>query len=116
MNTRTDRIGFIIRDALAPFIIEYVSEKWDEFWIVSIVNVTVTKDYSYADFFVSSTRNTEDLPKYLAKYAWELRSMIGKDLWVRKTPIVRFKVAKNIDTTWDILSIINEMSEKYGLN
>jgi ribosome-binding factor A len=65
---------------------------------------------------VTCTTNSDDLPKYLAKYAWELRSMIGRELGARKSPTIRFKIAKWVNETWDLLSLINEISTKYGLN
>ncbi|EKE28042.1 MAG: hypothetical protein ACD_3C00106G0001 [uncultured bacterium (gcode 4)] len=116
MSDKADKTWFILRDTLAPYILEYANEKADEFGIVSVIDVKVSKDYWYADFYVSSTMNTENLPKYLAKYAWELRSMIWRELWARKSPTIRFKVAKNVNETWDLLSLINEISSKYGLN
>jgi ribosome-binding factor A len=69
MSDKADKVGFILRDTLAPYILEYANEKADEFGIVSVVDVRVSKDYSYADFFVTCTTNSDDLPKYLAKYA-----------------------------------------------
>ena len=69
MSDKADKAGFILRDTLAPFILEYASERSDEFGIVSVVDVRVSKDYSYADFYVTSTTNSQNLPKFLAQYA-----------------------------------------------
>lgn len=116
MSEKTEKAGYILRETMAPFILEYASEKLDEFGLVSIVEVVVSKDYSYADFYVSCQTNAENLPKYLAKYAGEIKSMIWKELGARKSPNIRFKISQNKNEVWDILSLINEMSNKYGLN
>ncbi len=114
--SNAEKAWFILRENLAPFIIEYASNQEIDFWIVSVVEVKVSKDYSYADFFVNSVENADKLPKYLSKFAWELKSMIWRELWARKSPTIRFKIAKWADPTTDVLSIIKEMSDKYGLN
>lgn len=116
MSEKSEKVWYILREVMSPFIIEYASEKQDEFWIVSIIEVKVSKDYSYADFYVTSQTNSADLPKYLSKYAWEVKSMIGKELWARKSPNIRFKVSTDKNSTGDLLSLINEISTKYGLN
>lgn len=116
MSNAADKAGFILRENLAPFILEYASEKSDIFWLVSVVEVKVSKDYSYADFYVSSVYNQDKLTKYLSQFAWEMKSMIWRDLWARKSPTVRFKISKVADPSKDVLSIIKELSDQYGLN
>lgn len=116
MSSKNDKAWYILRETLSPFILEFASNREDEFWIVSVVDVRVSKDYSYADFYITSQTNSKDLPKYLAQFAWEIKSMIGRDLWARKSPNIRFKVATNVNSTWDLLSIINELSNKYGFD
>lgn len=116
MSEKSEKAGYILRETLTPFILEYVSDRQDEFWVVSIVEVNVSKDYSYADFYVTCQTNSSELPKYLSKYAWELKSMIWRELGARKSPNIRFKISQNKNSTWDILSLIDELSSKYGLN
>ena len=111
-----EKAWFILRENLTPFIIEYASERQEEFWIVSVVDVRVSRDYSYADFYISCQRNEKELPKFLAKFSWEMKSIIWKELWARKSPTIRFKISKNTSSGQDILSLINELSEKHGLN
>ena len=116
MSEKSEKAWHILRETMAPFILEYASNREDEFGIVSIVDVKVSKEYSYADFYVTCQTNLEDLPKYLAKFAWEIKSMIGRELWARKSPNIRFKIATNVSGTWDLLSLINELSKEYGLS
>lgn len=116
MSTKWEKIGHILRETMTPFILEYASSREDEFWIISVVDVVVSKDYSYADFYVTCQTNTKELPKFLAKYAGEIKSMIGKDLWARKSPNIRFKIATGTNHAWDLLSLINELSHEYGFD
>lgn len=116
MSSKLEKVWHILRETMAPFILEYASNKEDEFGIVSIVDVIVAKDYSYADFYMTCQTNSKDLPKYLAKYAGEIKSMIWRDLWARKSPNIRFKIATGTNNTWDLLSLINELSQEYGLS
>ena len=69
MSERALKASHILRENLTPFLLEYANEKSDEFGIVSVVDVKVSKDYSYADFYVSCQRNEHELPKYLARFA-----------------------------------------------
>lgn len=115
-NTTADKAWVIFRENLTPTILEYASLEMEQFWIVSVIEVKVSKDYSYADFFMSAQKNVELLPKYLAEFAPVLRKKIWKELWARKSPNIRFRVAKNWDPAKDVLSIINEISNQYGLN
>ena len=115
MNKFDNRSSYILKENLTPFIISYLEESWDHFWIASVVDVRVSKDHSYADFYVSSQYNEKELPKFLSRYAWELRSMIWREFWARKSPQVRFKVAKDSQWENDVLSLIDEMTKKYHL-
>lgn len=116
MSSKSEKVWNILRETMTPFILEYVSDREDEFWIVSVVDVVVSKDYSYADFYITCQTNAKELPKYLAKFAGEIKSMIGRDLWARKSPNIRFKIATNTNSTWDLLSLINELSHEYGFD
>lgn len=116
MSGKNEKASHILRETLTPFILEYISEKQEIFWVTSVIDVQVSKDYSYADFYVNCQTNANELPKYLAKFAWELKSMIWRDLWARKSPNIRFKISQNKSSTQDIMGLINELTNKYGLD
>jgi ribosome-binding factor A len=71
---------------------------------------------SYADIFVQSQESVETLPKFLAPLAQKMHGKMGKEIGLRKTPKVRFRVKKEKRNSADILSIINELDKKYGLS
>lgn len=116
MFQKKHKSDYIMQENITPYILEYASEKSDYFGIVSVIEVRISRDHSYADFYVNSQYHVEDLPKFLSQFAWEIRSIIGKELGARKSPTIRFKVAKNTLPTQDILSLIQEETKKYGLN
>ncbi|EKE26807.1 MAG: hypothetical protein ACD_4C00140G0004 [uncultured bacterium (gcode 4)] len=113
---KVDKLWFLIQEIVTSKILEYSQERMETFWITSVIEVKISQDYSYADIFVSSQKNTKELTKYLAEYASEIRSLIGKTINTRKIPSVRFRLPKEKKDTTDVLSIINELSDKYGFN
>ncbi len=116
MSTKTDRFAETILAMSSPVILEFIREHGEEFGIVSIARVEISKDRSYADIFISSTTNEELLPKKLAPLADKLRHDIGKQVQTYKIPHIRFKRIKNETVTRNVQDIISELSKQYGLN
>lgn len=116
MNEWKNKASFIMQENLTPYILEYAADKQDYFWIVSVIEIKVSKDYSYADIYVTCQNNQVELPRYLSQFSWELKSMIWRDMWARKSPTIRFKVSKNASWAQDVLSILSELWAKYDLN
>jgi ribosome-binding factor A len=71
---------------------------------------------SYADIFVQSQEDSQTLPKFLAPLAQKIHAKMGKEIGLRKTPKVRFRVKKEKRNSADILSLIHELDQKYGLS
>lgn len=116
MSTKTDRFAETILTISSQTILEHIREHGEEFGIVSIVRVEISKDRSYADIYVSATANEPLLPKKLAPLADRLRHDIGKQVQTYKIPHIRFKRIKNEVTTRNVQDIINEISKQYGLH
>ena len=116
MSTKTDRFAETILAISSPVILEHIRERGEEFGIVSVVKVEITKDRSYADIYISATTNEVLLPKKLAPLADKLRHDIGKQVQTYKIPHIRFKRIKNEAETRNIQDIINEISKQYGLH
>jgi len=115
MSTKTDRFAETIQTMASPVILEYIREHGEEFGIVSIVRVEISKDRSYADIYISSTNHEAMLPKKLAPLADQLRHDIGKQVHTYKIPNIRFKRVKNETITRNVQDIINELSKQYDL-
>ena len=116
MSTKTDRFAETILTISSPIILEHIREHGEEFGIVSIVKVDISKDRSYADIYITATTNETVLPKKLAPLADKLRHDIGKQVQTYKIPHIRFKRIKNEAVTRNVQDIINELSKQYGLN
>ena len=58
----------------------------------------------------------KELLHFLAPIAKTIHAKISKDLWLRKTPRIRFRVAKNQEPKKNILDTIRELDEQYGLS
>lgn len=116
MSTKTDRFAETILTMSSSVILEHIREHGEEFGIVSVVKVEISKDRSYADIYISATAHEELLPKKLAPLADRLRHDIGKQVQTYKIPHIRFKRLKNEAVTRDVQDIISELSKKYGLS
>ncbi len=115
MGNKWDKLWAVIHKIIAPVILEYAKENINEFWIVTVLNVQVSGDNSYADIYVSSQKNENNLPKFLSKYSSELKKIISKKINIYKSPIIRFKLSATKNTESNIYSVINQLSKQYGL-
>lgn len=108
----------MIRTIAIEHMIRYFQEYENSVWIVSITEVEIAADEWYVDIYVSSSEKWEEnmLPKILAPLANNIAHSIGKDIGIRRAPIIRFRVAKKTKSGGDILSIINSLDKKYGLS
>lgn len=116
MSTKSDRFAETILTMSSPIILEHIREHGEEFGIVSIVKVEISKDRSYADIYITASANEALLPKKLAPLADQLRHDIGKQVQTYKIPHIRFKRIKNEAVTRNVQDIINELSKQYGLS
>lgn len=116
MSLHKERLTEKVKQIASEEIIGFLEFSSHTFWVVTIVDTIVSKDGSYADIFVSSTENTEQLPKFLTPLSGKIHLRISKDLAIRKTPKIRFRKMKNIRKPADILSLINSLDKQYGLS
>lgn len=103
----------ILRELFAPFIQEITKEHIEEFWIVSLVKIEVSKDYAYADFFITCQKWEDKILKFLSQHDNVIKRRIGKELQARKSPIIRFKIPKEIEEQSRIYSLLDSISKEY---
>ncbi len=116
MSAKTEKLAHIIRDLATPILLEHAKEHGEEFWIVSILDIKISSEYSYADISVYSTQNAAWLTKFFAPLATELRALIGRTVNTRKIPAIRFKLPKNQVETNRVYDILRELEGKYDLS
>lgn len=116
MNLRQKRLADAIRNYSTEDILSYEQLQDHTFGIISVVEVEVSPDYSYADIYVSSSNQEKLLPKFLSPCAQITRKRIGKDFSLRIIPNIRYKIGKKQRQTQDVLDIINSLDRQYGLS
>lgn len=107
---RTQKIGWLIRNLVSWFLSREKMEYIEEFWIITVTEVKVSKDYSYADIYVSSIKNEGTLVHELATNAHNISQLLAKSLTIRKLPKVRFRY----DDSWKIADTIMQEIDKLG--
>ena len=115
---RHERLSEIVRTIASEHIIRHAQEYDTIKGIVSITQVEIAPDEGYVDIYVSSSEADEEksLPKILAPLANTISHTIGKDIGIRRSPIIRFRQKKKTKSGWDILQIINSLDKQYGLS
>ena len=116
MSTKIEKLGNIIKEIVTPILLQHAKEFWEDFGVVSILDVKVSSDYSYADIVTYSTKNEKQLSKFFAPLARELRWLIGKQVYIRKIPIIRFKLPKHQSDINRVFDILRELEWKYDLD
>ncbi len=116
MTIRADRLSESIRVLATEEILTFSRDYEHNHGIISVLEIVISADKSYADLMVHGQWDDKKLTQFLAPIAGMIHTRISRDLWMRRTPRIRFRVAKNINEKPDILSIINQLDLKYGLS
>lgn len=116
MTIRTDRLKDAIQTIANEHIVQFAREFDHDFGIIALIDVVLSPDKSYADLMVYGQGDNKELTRFLAPLAGKIHMQISRDLELRKTPRIRFRVAKNQENKKDILATIAELDAKYGLS
>jgi ribosome-binding factor A len=116
MTIKQERLKEIIREIASRNVTEW-SQNFDHtFWIISIVEVDLAKDKSYADIYLAASKTTDWLAKALVRIAKDIQWEIGRELMMRKNPTIRFRVKKWWKNPVDILALIESLDKQYDLS
>ncbi len=116
MTIKTDRLSESIRILSTEEILSHSRDYENNHGIISVLEVIISSDKSYADIMVHGQGDDKELTQFLAPIAGKIHTRISRELWLRRTPRIRFRIAKNINEKADILSIINQLDRQYGLS
>ncbi len=97
---RREKIQNISHKIIAQFLSQDLPDEDKVFGIINISEIILSSDYSYLDVYVSSFNNPEKLTKILALHAYKIQRIIWKEIWLRKSPKIRFRY----DEKWEIWS------------
>jgi ribosome-binding factor A len=116
MTIRQERLADVIQKYASEDIITYSQMHDHDFGVISVLSVTVSPDYTYADISVMSQNHRESLPKFLTAVEPTTRRRITKDFSLWKIPKLRFRIDKKEGKTTDILTLIHTLDTQYGLS
>ncbi len=116
MTIKTDRLSESIRIIATEETLTHSRDYDNTHGIISVLEVIISSDKSYADVMIHGQWDDKELTQFLAPIAGIIHTRISRELWLRRTPRIRFRVAKNIHEKADILSIINQLDRQYGLS
>ena len=110
---RTERLGQSIQEIISSLILEGRIKDNKVSSFLSITNVNVSKDLSYADVYVSDVRgkNIEKGAEGLQSAAGFIQSQLGSMMRVRKIPRLRFHPDSSIGESFDLIKKIDELVE-----
>jgi ribosome-binding factor A len=110
---RTERLGQSIQEIISSLILEGRIKDSRVSSFLSITNVNVSKDLSYADVYVSDIRgkNIEKGAEGLQSAAGFIQSQLGSMMRVRKIPRLRFHPDSSIGESFDLIKKIDELVE-----
>jgi len=110
-NFRTERLGQVIREKIGSLILEGRIKDNRVNSFLSVTNVEVSGDLSYADVHVSDIRGkkVERGIEGLQSAAGFIQSQLGSSMHIRKIPKLRFHADTSISEGFDIIKKIEEL-------
>lgn len=93
-------------------ILNYMQFRDHEYWIITVINVNLSKNLEYLDIFLSATNFKKDLFKVVKPVLKNIKRKISKDLARYKSPIIRLKDASVQDSENKVLNLLNEISRE----
>jgi ribosome-binding factor A len=112
---RTERLGKQIQEMISALILEGAIKDPRVSPFVSITHVNVSRDFSFADVYVSNIReaaNIERCAQGLQSAAGFIQSRLGAALHIRKIPHLRFHADSSIREGFDMVKRIEGLVEK----
>ena len=110
MSIRTERVGAVLRQTLATHFQRQLPEYLDG--MVTITAVRVSADLSIAKVYVSLFNSKTD-PKILVKrlnaHQKEVRTLLAREVRLRKMPELRFFLDDTLDTAEHIDKLIAQV-------
>jgi ribosome-binding factor A len=109
---RTERVGRLIQEKIGALIVEgkVKDPRVDPF--LSITRVTVSRDFTYADCYVSSYKSAGLATgvEGLRNAAGFIQSQLAKTMRIRQTPRLRFHEDRGIQEGFEIVRKIEDLA------
>ena len=106
-NLKGERVASDMQRELGNILL--LEAKDEDFKNVTITDVEVTNDLSFAKIYFTTTDNREKVEKDLNNAAGFFRSMLAERLEIRHTPELRFIFDESVEYGAKIEKIIEEL-------
>lgn len=87
MSHRSEQLAGIIRSIVATFALRIPPMKAK---VVSVVDVRLSPDYSYADIYLSAVDGVDRAVTELLSMKGEIRKKMSQEIRIHKLPVLRF--------------------------
>lgn len=87
MSHRPEQLAGIIRSIVATFALRIPPVKAK---VVSVVDVKLSSDYSYADIYLSAVEGVDRAVTELMSMKGEIRKKMSQEIRIHKLPVLRF--------------------------
>jgi ribosome-binding factor A len=114
---RTERVGRLIQEKISSLILEGQIKDPRVNSFLSINRVSVSKDLTYADVYVSCINPGGNIARGLAgleSAAGFIQSQLGMAMHIRQTPRLRFHGDTSIQEGFDLIKKIEDLAKDEG--
>jgi len=112
---RTERVGQLIQEKVASLIIEGRIKDPRVNTFLSITRVQVSRDFSWADVYVSTFRPETNLVRGiegLQSAAGFIQSQLAKEMRIRQTPRLRFHEDLSIRDGFEMVEKLRDLTSQ----
>ena len=112
---RSERVGRLIQEKIGAFIIEGKIKDPRVNPFLSVSRVQVSRDFSWADVYVSTFKGEANLAKGvlgLQCAAGFIQSQLAREMRIRQTPRLRFHEDESIREGFEMIKKIEDLSDK----
>jgi ribosome-binding factor A len=108
---RTERLGQVIQEKIGSFLLEGRIKDKRVNSFLSITWVSVSKDLSFADVYVSDIRgkSAEKGTEGLQSAAGFIQSLLNVSMRIRKIPHLRFHADSSVGESFDLIKKIEKL-------
>jgi ribosome-binding factor A len=114
---RTERLGCLIQEQIGSLIVEGKIKDSRVNPFLSITRVSVSRDLSWAEVFVSTYKSQGSLSRGvegLQSAAGFIQAQLASHMRIRKTPRLRFHEDLSIKEGFEIVKIIEDLNAPKG--
>jgi ribosome-binding factor A len=106
MSKRPKMLASVVREVVAP-VLQNCPSKCG---MLSITEVVVSDDFSYATIYISALQEPEHALQFLDKRTKEIKTKMGA-IYRKKIPEIRFRIDDRVDTGGRMDNLLREAEE-----